>query len=131
MRIAAAILFVLLCAGVSHAQVACKGTNAAGAVTQCSSGQTYGCTAGSVSSLMLATDGGRTSIWFQNTGNSPISLNFGDTAATATNGFIIAPGRPVVWTNQWQGNVPGRVNTQKINIIATTGSSTCVFLFTQ
>jgi hypothetical protein len=134
MRTAITILFWLLLLGIAAAQsplngTPCVATGSTGAVTVCKSGWSYGCTASTTNTQLLATDGNRTSIQFQNTGATAITLTFGDTAIS-TNGFLVQPGNSYLWSNMAQGNTPGRVGTASVSIITTSGSDSCVVMFT-
>ena len=137
MKLSITILSILMC-GVAYAQstpsgIACNGLGAQGAVTRCFPGVTYGCQANQLSNTILQTDGQRTSIQFQNTGSTLITLNFGDTAAVANvNGFQVQPGNSYMWSNIGRGNEPGRVATGSVSIILTQAGApnSCVFMFT-
>jgi hypothetical protein len=134
MKILITILLWLLLGGVACAQnppngIPCNAIGSAGAVTLCKPATTYGCNSGSTTQQMLATDGNRTSIQFQNTGGISVVLTFGDTG-TLSNGFVVQPGNSYLWSNMSQGNTPGRVATSPISITSN-GACTCVFLFTE
>jgi hypothetical protein len=109
--------------------VSCNALGSQGAVNFCHPGWTYGCSSGLTGSQLLATDGQRTSIQFQNTGTIPIVLVFGDQAA-GNNGFVVQPGNSYLWSNIGQGNQPGRVTTTTVSVISN-GASTCTFLYTE
>jgi len=108
-------------------QIGCNALNSAGAVTVCQPNTTYGCVATGTSTQILATDGQRTSMQFQNTGSAPIVVCFGD-VCMGNNGFIITPGNSYSWSNIGNGNVPGRISTTSVSIIAAT-AGTCSFMF--
>jgi hypothetical protein len=120
----------LLLAGIACADppVACNATGSQGAVTKCNSSWTYGCSSGVTSNQILAVDGQRNSIQFQNTGTIPIVLVFGDSAA-GNNGFVVQPGNSYLWSNVNQGNIPGKVATTPVSINSN-GASSCAFMFT-
>src|SRR5215472_8484467 len=132
--LAAAAFWFLVITESAHAQsppngVPCNATGSGGAVTLCKPAWTYGCNSSNAALQILATDGNRTSIQFQDTGAIPIVLVFGDTA-TPSNGWIVQPGNSYLWSNMSQGNTPGRVATTPVSVISN-GASTCVFMFTQ
>ena len=107
--------------------IACNASGSQGAVSFCKPGWSYGCNATGSGTQILATDGNRTSIQFQNTSSSPETLTFGD-AGTTTNGFIVQPTNSYLWSNMPQGNTPGRIASSAISV---TGNGPCVFMFTQ
>lgn len=107
---------------------ACNASGSQGAVSFCKPGVSYGCNSTNTANQILAIDGSRTSILFQDTGGNPIVLAFGD-QAVGNNGFIVQPANSFLWSNLGVGNAPGRVPTTTISIIST-GASTCAFLFT-
>lgn len=108
--------------------VACNALGSQGPVSLCQSGWSYGCSSTVNGQQIVATDGMRTSILFQDTGAVPIVLVFGDQAAGA-NGFVVQPGNSFLWSNLGVGNAPGRVPTTSVSIDSN-GDSTCTFLFT-
>ena len=109
--------------------VACNAIGSQGPVTKCLPGWTYGCQANQGGQQLLATDGQRTSIQFQNTGATATTLTFGDNAIVI-NGFQVQPGNSYLWSNIGRGNEPGRVATGAVSIIAASGTNSCVFMFT-
>lgn len=136
--------FALMCdlMGVAYAQslpptqtintnegVACNATGSQGVVSLCQPAWTYGCNSALGSTQILATDGSRNSILFQDTGTIPIVLTFGD-SCSGLNGFVVQPGNSFLWSNLNQGNLPGHVATTSISICSN-GASTCSFLFTE
>jgi hypothetical protein len=134
------ILCVFLC-GIADAQqppvqtintnqgVSCNALGSQGAVNLCRPAWSYGCSSGLVGSQILATDGQRTGILFQDTGSIPIVLTFGDQPA-GNNGFVVQPGNSFLWSNLSQGNLPGHVTTTALSVISN-GTSTCAFMFTE
>lgn len=124
---------LLLFAGFARAQsppngIPCNATGSGGAVSLCKPGWSYGCNSNQASSQILAIDGNRTSILFQDTGSIPAVLTFGD-QGTGLNGFVVQPGNSFLWSNLGAGNIPGRVPTTSVSITSN-GPSTCVILFT-
>jgi hypothetical protein len=108
--------------------IGCNALGSQGPVSTCKPGWSYGCASSLNSLQIIATDGQRTSLLFQDTGTVPIVLCFGD-SCVGNNGFVVQPGNSFLWSNMPQGNQPGRVATSAISIDSS-GASTCTFLFT-
>jgi hypothetical protein len=138
-RKSVALLAALLWATTALASpIACTGVSSIGSVTTCASNQTYGITATTTATRMLAQDGNRTSLWVQCGGSTTTIVTFGDTAVATSpyNGFQLVPtvtAQPpsFYWTNMPQGNAPGRIVTTSVSIISLGGSNPCAFFFTQ
>jgi hypothetical protein len=113
----------------SNQGISCNAVGSQGAVSLCRPAWSYGCNSSTTGSQILATDGQRTGVLFQDTGTIPIVLVFGD-QATGSNGFVVQPGNSFLWSNLGQGNVPGHVTTTAISVISN-GASTCSFMFTE
>src|SRR5262252_3342166 len=104
--LAAAAFWFLVIAEATHAQsippiqtintnqgIPCNAISSQGiAVSFCQPGWTYGCVATQFFNNILATDGNRTSIQFQNTGPTPTTLSFGNAASVNAVGFQVQPG---------------------------------------